>query len=67
MIISGDTDLHVSVHGEDHYEPGLAGGGNASAANWVVNALPGVCAARPGVVTMLDLPRITGAGQLNDG
>jgi hypothetical protein len=67
VIISGDPDLHVSVHGEDHYEPGVAGGGNASAANWVVNALPGVCAARPGVVTMLDLPRITGAGQLNNG
>jgi hypothetical protein len=64
VIISGDPDLHVSVHGEDHHEPGLAGGGNASAANWIVNALPGVCAAKPGVVTVLDLPRITGEAQL---
>jgi hypothetical protein len=67
VIISGDPDLHVSVHAEDHHEPGVAGGGNASAANWVVNALPGVCNARPGVVTVLDLPRITGAGQLHSG
>jgi hypothetical protein len=67
VIISGDPDLHVSVHAEDHHEPGLAGGGNASAANWVVNALPAVCSARPGVVTVLDLPRITGAGQLHNG
>jgi hypothetical protein len=67
VIISGDPDLHVSVHAEDHHEPGAAGGGNASAANWVVNALPGVCAARPGVVTVLDLPRISGAGQIANG
>ena len=67
VIISGNPDLHVSVHGEDQHEPGAAGGGNASAANWVVNALPAVCDARPGVVTMIDLPRITGAGQLNNG
>ncbi len=67
VIISGDPDLHVSVHAEDHHEPGVAGGGNASAANWVVNAVPAVCSARPGVVTVLDLPRITGAGQLRNG
>ena len=64
VLISGDPDLHISVHAQDHHEPGAAGGGNASAANWVVNALPAVCAARPGVVTVLDLPRITGAAQL---
>jgi hypothetical protein len=64
VLISGDPDLHMSVHAQDHHEPGAAGGGNASAANWVVNALPSVCAARPGVVTVLDLPRISGAAQL---
>ena len=67
VIISGNPDLHITVHGEDHFEPGAAGGGNASAANWVVNALPAVCAARPGVVTVLDLPRVTGAAQLKAG
>tara|TARA_R110002072_G_scaffold59218_1_gene150870 strand:- start:1672 stop:2748 length:1077 start_codon:yes stop_codon:yes gene_type:complete len=64
VLISGDPDLHLTVHGEDHHEPGAAGGGNASAANWVVNALPSVCAAAPGVVTVFDLPRISGAAQL---
>ena len=67
VIISGDPDLHVSVHAQDHHEPGVAGGGNASAASWVVNTLPAVCAGRPGVLTVLDLPRITGAGQLQPG
>ena len=67
VIISGDPDLHVTVHGEDHHEPGAAGGGNASAANWVVNAIPGVCAAQPGVVTALDLPMISGAAQVQHG
>jgi len=66
VIISGDPDLHVSVHGEDHHEPGAAGGGNASAANWLVNAIPAVCVAAPGVVTAFDLPQINGAGQLSD-
>ena len=67
VLISGDPDLHVTVHAEDHFEPGVAGGGNASAANWIVNALPGVCSAKPGIVTVIDLPRITGAGQLHNG
>lgn len=67
VIISGDPDLHISVHAEDHFEPGVAGGGNASAANWIVNAVPAVCSAKPGIVTVNDLPRITGAGQLNNG
>ncbi|MFT4517727.1 MAG: hypothetical protein ACI9JM_000104 [Halioglobus sp.] len=67
VIISGDPDLHVSVHAEDHHEPGAAGGGNASAASWVVNAIPGVCAAASGVVTVLDLPQINGAGQFANG
>jgi hypothetical protein len=64
VIISGSPCLEISVHGHDPVEPGLAGGGNASAAAWLVNAIPAVCEARPGVVTVLDLPRITGAEQL---
>lgn len=64
VIISGDPDLHLSVHGADRFEPGPAGGGNASAACWIVNALPAVCAAAPGVVTVLNLPRISGAAQI---
>ena len=64
VIISGSPVLEVSVHGRDTVEPGAAGGGNASAAAWIVNAIPAVCAARPGIITAFDLPQINGAGQL---
>ncbi len=67
VIISGNPTLHVSVHGEDSRESGAGGGGNTSAASWVVNAIPGVCAAPAGVVTVLDLAPITGAAQLAVG
>jgi hypothetical protein len=62
--ISGTPDLHVTIHGDDASEPGPAGGGNASAANRIVNCIPAVCHAPPGVLTPLDLPLITGARQL---
>lgn len=64
VIISGSPSLQVTVHGHDAVEAGPAGGGNASAAAWLVNAIPAVCAARPGVLTVLDLPPIDGAAQL---
>ncbi len=64
VIVTGTPTLTVSLHAEDACEPGAAGGGNATAASWVVNAIPGVCAAEPGIATVLDLPRITGAAQL---
>ena len=64
VIISGSPNLEVSVHGHDPVEPGMAGGGNSSAAAWLVNAIPAVCEARGGIVTMLDLPNINGAAQL---
>ncbi|TDG11638.1 dihydrodipicolinate reductase [Seongchinamella unica] len=64
VLISGSPRLEVTVHGHDPVEPGVAGGGNASAAAWLVNAIPAVCAAKPGVVTVLDLPGLTGAAQL---
>ncbi|MEE4191584.1 MAG: hypothetical protein V2I66_08390 [Halieaceae bacterium] len=64
VIISGTPTLTVSLHAEDACEAGAAGGGNATAASWVVNAIPAVCAAAPGILTVLDLPRISGAAQL---
>lgn len=64
VIVTGNPTLHLNIHAEDVFEPGLAGGGNASAACWLVNAIPSVCAARPGLLTVLDIPRISGAGQL---
>ncbi len=63
-IIKGNPELVVSFHGHDPVEPGPAGGGNCSAANRVVNAIPAVCAAAAGIVTPLDLPAIHGGAQM---
>lgn len=64
VIVTGNPTVHIELHAEDRFEPGAAGGGNASAASWLVNAIPAVCAAGPGALSMLDLPRIDGGGQL---
>jgi 2,4-diaminopentanoate dehydrogenase len=64
VVMTGHPNLEVAVHGTEPGEPGAAGGGNASAANRIVNAIPAVRAAAPGAVSPLDLPPITGARQL---
>jgi hypothetical protein len=64
VVIRGHPQLTVTVHGTEPGEPGAAGGGNASAANRIVNAIPAVCHASPGPLSPLDLPPITGAAQL---
>jgi len=64
VVIKGNPDLHVTIHGEDAFEPGPAGGGNTTAANRLVNAIPAVCAATQNIVTPLDLPLISGGKQL---
>jgi hypothetical protein len=64
VIVKDNPNLHVTVHGEDAFEPGPAGGGNTTAANRLVNAIPAVCAAPQNIVTPLDLPLITGGPQL---
>jgi hypothetical protein len=67
VLISGHPDLEVSVHGTEAGEPGAAGGGNATAANRIVNAIPAVCAAGAGPLGPLDLPPIAGGSQLRLG
>lgn len=62
--ISGHPHLDVTIHGTELGEPGAAGGGNATAANRIVNAIPAVCVAPAGPVSPLDLPVITGARQV---
>ncbi len=64
VVLTGHPNLTVTVHGTEAGEPGAAGGGNASAANRIVNAIPAVCAAPPMPLSPLDLPRVTGARQL---
>ena len=62
--ISGRPNLTVSVHGTEDGEPGAAGGGNATAANRIVNAIPAVCAAEPGVLHPLEVATVTALGQV---
>lgn len=62
--ITGHPNLTVAVHGTEPGESGAAGGGNATAANRIVNAIPAVVAAKAGPVSPVDLPAITGAAQL---
>ena len=64
VAVSGHPHLEVVVHGSEPGEPLGAGGGNASAANRIVNAIPAVAAAPPGIVHPLDLPPISGARQI---
>jgi hypothetical protein len=67
VVLRGHPELTVTVHGTEAGEPGAAGGGNASAANRIVNAIPAVCAAPSGPLSPLDLPTITGARQMRLG
>ena len=67
VVMSGHPHLEINIHGTEPGEPGAAGGGNASAANRIVNAIPAVVAAAPGALSPLDLPPITGAAQLRRG
>lgn len=64
VLMTGHPNLQISIHGTEPGEPGAAGGGNATAANRIVNAIPAVCAAPPGPLSPLDLPPISGAAQL---
>ncbi|MEM7288203.1 MAG: dihydrodipicolinate reductase [Actinomycetota bacterium] len=62
--VTGRPNLTVAVHGTESGEPGAAGGGNATAANRIVNAIPAVCEADPGVLHPLDLPPLPARGQI---
>ena len=64
VLLSGHPNLVVSIHGTEAGERGAAGGGNATAANRIVNATPAVCAAPPGPLGPADLPAISGGAQL---
>lgn len=61
VVIEGRPRIEVTVVADDgDASPGA--GGNATAAGRVVNAIPAVCAASPGVIGALDLPLVTGRG-----
>lgn len=61
--IEGSPDLVVTIEAEDA-AGNHAGGGNATAAGRIVNAIPTICEAPPGLICGADLPLITGRGLL---
>lgn len=63
VILTGRPTLEVTISADDG-DGNPAAGGNATAAARLVNAIPAVCAAPPGIVNPLDLPRIVGRGRM---
>ncbi len=61
--IEGAPDLVVTVEAEDA-GGNHAGGGNATAAGRIVNAIPTLCEAPPGLIAGTALPLVTGRGLL---
>ena len=63
-MVTGTPHLEITVHGTEHNEPGAAGGGNAVAANRLVNAIPAVVAAPGGIVGPTHLGPVDPSAQL---
>ena len=63
VILTGRPTLEVTISADDG-DGNPAAGGNATAAARLVNAIPAVCAAPPGIVHPLSLPAIVGRGKL---
>ncbi len=61
VLITGRPSIEVSISADDG-TGNPAEGGNATAAARLVNAIPAVCDATPGIITSLDLPPIYGRG-----
>jgi hypothetical protein len=59
--ITGSPDIVLSIECEDA-RGDHAGGGNAAAAGRLVNAIPWVCEAEPGLLSGIDVPPISGRG-----
>jgi len=59
--LSGSPDVVVTIECEDA-DGNHAGGGNRAAAGRLVNAIPALCRAEPGLLAATDLPLIVGRG-----
>ena len=59
--LTGRPNLTVTFDPEDD-DGSAAGGGNTTAAARIVNAIPFVCAAAPGMLDALQVPLATGRG-----
>ena len=65
VVITGNPIVHVSVHSEDRFKADSPGaGGNATAACRIVNSIPLVCDAAPGIVHGINIPMSHGGQQI---
>ena len=62
VVIEGRPRIEVTVEATD--EDGRAAGGNATAVGRLVNAIPWLRAAEPGIYDALDVPLLPAAGRL---
>lgn len=58
VIVRGKPDLDVQMVFDGRHAGAL--GGRLACANHIVNAIPAVCAARPGILSVVDLTPFTG-------
>lgn len=61
VIVSGFPKMRCELEFEDEHGDHAVGGVVLTATR-IVNAIPAVCAAPPGLLSMLDLPLVTGRG-----
>lgn len=59
VVIAGRPSIEVTISADDG-TGNPAEGGNSTAAGRLVNSIPAVCAYGPGLMSVLDLPLITG-------
>lgn len=62
VVIEGRPRIEVTIEATD--EDGRAGGGNATAVGRLVNAIPWLRAAEPGIYDALDVPLLPATGRL---
>lgn len=61
LVVEGQPRIEMSIHATDGSD-NPADGGNATAAARLVNVIPALIDARPGVLGTLDLPSVVGGG-----
>ncbi len=65
VVISGSPRIVCDLHMEDEYGDHAVGGVVLTATR-LVNAIPAVCQARPGLLSALDLPLVAGRGRMRE-
>jgi len=67
VIVEGSPNIEQETAFRGAYDGDPNSGGCLSNGMRAVNAIPAVCAARPGLLSALDLPLVPGAGSMHPG